>query len=149
TKMLAGYQQCLTEFEIPINEKYIKLENEENDIGQIYEFKNGIAAAREFCEMDDRPTGYLCINDMTALGAMKQFHKSGLSVPDQISIVGFDNIPYSEISTPELTTIDQCAYDMGVFSAKTLVESIEEPSKPHFSITMEPTLIIRNTVKKL
>ncbi len=148
-KMLMGYKQCLEEHGIAINENYIKLENEENDIGQIYEFKNGIAAAKAFCDMEDRPTGYICINDMTALGAIKQFNNSGLNVPDDVSVIGFDNIPYAEISTPELTTIDQCAYDMGAFSARTLIESIEDVGKPHFSVTMEPSIVIRNTVKKL
>ncbi|MEG0693679.1 MAG: LacI family DNA-binding transcriptional regulator [Oscillospiraceae bacterium] len=148
-KMLNGYKQCLMEHQIPINEDYIMLENEENDVGQIYEFKNGIAAAKAFSNMKEYPTGYICINDMTALGAIKQFNKSALNVPEHISVIGFDNIPYAEISTPELTTIDQCAYDMGSFSARTLIESIEDPGKPHFSVTMEPSLVIRNTVKKI
>lgn len=145
-KMLEGFKQCLKDFDIPIIGDFIMLSTEEKDAGQIYEFKNGIEAVNRFVAMDNRPTGYLCINDMTALGAIKQFTKCNIRVPQDVSIIGFDNIPYSEISIPELTTIDQCAYDMGLLSSKNLIESIEDPSKPLFSVTMEPTLVVRNTV---
>lgn len=148
-KMLDGYQHCLRDHGIDVRSDYIRLDSKEVDSGEIYEFKNGISVATQFCAMADRPTGYLCINDMTALGAIKGFSLAGLRVPEDVSVFGFDNIPYAEIATPELTTIDQCAYDMGAISSKILIESIEEPTKAHYSITLEPSVILRNSVKKI
>jgi LacI family transcriptional regulator len=148
-KMLDGYRQCLADNGITVNEHFIKLSSSEKDDGQVFEISNGKAIADEFCAMENRPTGYICINDMTALGAMAQFQENGLKVPDDVSVIGFDNIPYAEISTPKLTTIDQRAYDMGAVSIKLLMESIESPSSLHYSVRLEPSLVERSSVKKI
>lgn len=144
--MLDGYKKCLADYHIPLNEDYIRLSGGEKDDGQNFEIRNGRDIANAFSAMEDRPTGYLCINDMTALGAMDQFMKNGLKVPDDISIIGFDNIPYAEFSMPKLTTIDQHAYDMGAVSSKLLTESIEDPKSLHFSARLEPDLVERGSV---
>jgi len=148
-RMLDGYKQCLTDHGIPIEDKNIKLPTTEKDNEQNYEISNGRMIANEFSAMKDRPTGYICINDMTALGAMDQFLANGIKVPDDVSIIGFDNIPYAELSIPKLTTIDQRAYDMGAISTKLLMENIEEPSSREYSVRLEPTLVERCSVKKL
>ena len=148
-RMVEGYRQALADHHIPEIPRDICLSETERDDTQIYEFENGRAAATYFIDMEDRPTGYVCVNDMTALGAIRTFQSAGLSVPQDVSLTGFDNIPYSEISSPRLTTIDQCTYDMGSLSTRMLVESIEEPKKPHSSITLEPTLVERDSVRTL
>lgn len=99
--------------------------------------------------MKDRPTGYVCLNDMTALGAIKGFAASGLQVPQDVSVIGFDNIPFAKMSTPELTTVDQCIYGMGTMAAQFLIDNIQNPTKPQVSITLEPTIILRNSVRSL
>lgn len=99
--------------------------------------------------MKDRPTGYVCLNDMTALGAIKGFAASGLQVPQDVSVIGFDNIPFAKMSTPELTTVDQCIYCMGTMAAQFLIDNIQDPAKPQVSITLEPTIILRNSVRSL
>lgn len=148
-KMLTGYKHCLADNGIKPNEEYIHLADEELESGEIYEFKNGMACAEFFVSMEDRPTACICINDMTALGLIKGFTDSGLRVPDDVSVFGFDNIPFSAISTPTLTTVDQRAYDMGSLSSKVLIENIEEPGKSQFSITLEPSIVQRDSVKQL
>ncbi len=148
-RMLEGYRQALTDHHIREIPRDICLSETERDDTRIYEFENGRAAATYFIGMEDRPTGYVCVNDMTALGAIRTFQSAGLSVPQDVSIIGFDNIPYSEISSPRLTTIDQCTYNMGSLSTRMLVESIEEPTKPRASVTLEPTLVERDSVRTL
>lgn len=148
-QMLEGYKRCLREHGISIEEDYILLSGFENESEQSYEYQNGLAKAEQLCAMENCPTACICINDMTAFGIMKGLRAKGLRVPDDISVIGFDNIPYSEISTPELTTIDQFSYDMGSISTRILIESIEEPEKPQYSVSLEPKLVERNTVKSL
>ena len=150
-KMLDGYKKCLADHGVPVNEDYIKLSTLalEKDYGQIYEITNGKNIANEFIAMEDRPTGYICINDMSALSAMDQFLKNGFRIPEDISIIGFDNLPYSQISTPKLTTIDQRVNDMGAISIKLLMECIEDPNSCHYSVRLEPSLIERGSVKKI
>jgi LacI family transcriptional regulator len=83
---------------------------------------------------------------MTALGAMRAFIAHGLRVPEDISVIGFDNIPYCEISVPALTTIDQHAYEMGELSARLLIERIAKPRKLQYSVALAPTLVVRSSV---
>lgn len=145
-QMLDGYRQGLADARLPILEEFIHLSGHETDSANVYEFENGRAAADEFCRRKDRPTGYVCINDMTALGAIKAFTGYGLRVPQEVSVIGFDNIPYAKIAVPELTSIDQSAYEMGSMSCSMLIERIQEPTKPYCSIVLEPRLIVRHSV---
>lgn len=148
-EMLKGYQECLENAGLEIRSDYIRLGNREEDQEEIYEFENGIRMAKCFAKMKDRPTGYVCLNDMTALGAIKGFSASGLQVPQDVSVIGFDNIPFAKMSTPELTTVDQCIYGMGTMAAQFLIDNIQDPTKPQVSITLEPTIILRNSVRSL
>ena len=148
-QMLEGYRQALSDAGLPVREDYIHLSGQELGAGAvIYEFENGMAVAGKFCEMEDRPTGYVCINDMTALGAMKAFSNHGLRVPQDVSIIGFDNIPYAKIAVPELTSIDQSAYEMGAISSDMLIEHIKDPDKAVSPTILEPKLIVRQSVAR-
>ena len=144
--MLAGYLDCLKEYGCQIREEDIMLPTLEQEQTQVYEFANGAACAEAFCAMVSRPTGFVCINDMTALGAMGRFSDKGLRIPEDVSVIGFDNIPYCEISTPALSTIDQHAYEMGSMSARLIIEHIRWPEKAQYSVTLMPTLIERASV---
>ena len=146
--MLQGYKDCLAQAGIPIVDEYISLENTESELGEIFEFKNGRHAVQKFLQLAKRPTGYVTLNDMTAMGVIREFAKNGYSVPEDISVVGFDNIPFCEVISPELTTVDQCAYDMGNMATKTLIDEIEHKSRVNISIILEPTLVRRKTVAK-
>lgn len=148
-QMLEGYKQSLIDANLPVIDKFIHLNSQEIDGASIYEFENGMAAAKGFCDKSDRPTGYMCINDMTALGAMKAFTQHGLKIPEDVSVIGFDNIPYAKIAIPELTTIDQCAYEMGILSSRMLIEHIEDVTKPNVSVVLEPTLVVRHSVGRV
>lgn len=146
---LKGFREALEERGLPIREEWIRLAQAEQDGGgHVYEFQNGRSAADWFAELADRPTGYVCVNDMTALGAVSQFVKRGLRVPEDLSVVGFDNIPYAEIATPPLTTVDQCTYEMGKLAAKLLIEGVESPDLPDSSVLLEPTLVERESVRR-
>ena len=145
-RMLTGYMDCLKEFGCEAREEDIMLPALEQEQTQVYEFTNGAACAQAFCAMESRPTGFVCINDMTALGAMGRFSAKGFRIPEDVSVIGFDNIPYCDISTPTLTTIDQHAYEMGRMSARLIIEHIRQPEKPQYSVTLMPTLIERGSV---
>lgn len=149
-QLLEGFRSCLQSRGIALREEWIYLSPAEQDnTKQLFEFENGKKAAQWFADRTERPTGYVCINDMTAIGAMAQFRESGISVPEEASVIGFDNIPYAELCQPSLTTIDQSAYDMGNLAAKLLIQEAESPDQPHYTIALEPTLIERDSVRCL
>ncbi len=137
--MLEGYRDALREAALPETPAFEMLAGVESDRVGIYEIENGGECARSFLAMAERPTGFVCINDMTALGAMRAFAAAGLRIPEDVSIVGFDNIPYCELSAPTLTTIDQRAYELGALALRRLVTKESE------SAMLAPSLVIRNS----
>jgi DNA-binding LacI/PurR family transcriptional regulator len=91
-------------------------------------------------------TAIFAANDLTAIGAMAALKAQGLSVPDDVSVVGFDAIHLSGYSTPPLTTVRQPAYEMGRRAAELLIDSIRATSvdKPT-KVLFKPELIVRQS----
>jgi len=74
---------------------------------------------------EERPTALFCANDLMAIGAMEYCKSVGLRVPDDVSIVGFDDLPFASLLTPRLTTVRQPAHDMGRRAAELLFDMLE------------------------
>jgi len=87
------------------------------------------APAHRLLELDDRPTAIFASNDLSAGEVIRTAHELGLSVPDDLSVVGFDNIPESALTDPPLTTIDQSIQAMGQAAVETLIDLIEHPER--------------------
>lgn len=89
---------------------------------------------------------YFADNDEIAIGAMRAFKEKGYRIPEDVAIIGFDNIPYSTYVDPPLTTIDVPKAFMGKVAAKNIISSIQNPS-PHFTkIEINTTLVIRDSI---
>ena len=102
------------------------------------------ACALLLARNDPRPTAILCGNDVLALGALVECRVRGLKVPDEISIVGFDNLEFSTHSNPPLTTIDVPAEDMGISAAEHVLRRLEGESVTLHS-PVEVELILRGS----
>lgn len=143
-QMLSGYKKCLADNKIDIVPQYIKISDIDAEIPESFELKNGKSAASKFLKMKNPPTGFVCINDMTALGLINRLTDKGYSVPGDFSIIGFDNTPYAALSQPPLTTVEQSAHPMGAEAMKILAENIETQTQR--SVLFKPSLIKRKTV---
>lgn len=84
-------------------------------------------------------------NDVMAFGGMKVLLRNGYKIPENVSIVGFDNVQISEFVEPELTTINQPIYDMGRESCRLLVKVINNEDVPEKTLYFKPKLLIRST----
>ena len=108
--------------------------------------KSGYQGGKRFLKMAEPPTAIFAANDYMAFGVYEAILEEGRRVPEEIALVGFNDIEFSAMKGIELTTIGQKKYEMGALSVKTLVEKIEErkigSSK---EIILEPELIIRKT----
>jgi DNA-binding LacI/PurR family transcriptional regulator len=91
-----------------------------------YRQASGTALAAEALERADRPTALLCANDLMAIGALEYCKAVGIRVPEDLSIVGFDDLPLSALITPRLTTVRQPAHEMGFRAVTALFDLIEE-----------------------
>lgn len=91
-------------------------------------------------------TAVFCFNDISAIGAIRAIGDAGLRVPEDISVMGFDDIITSAFYRPSLTTVKQPLREMGSRAAQALLERISDPEKEYQAeITMEPELIVRES----
>jgi LacI family transcriptional regulator len=103
--------------------------------------------ARELLLLDQPPSAVFAANDVSAIGTMKVAAELGLDVPEDLSVIGFDNIPESALSTPPLTTIDQSIQEMGSEAARLLIELINEPAREPAHLTLPTKLVVRQSCR--
>lgn len=94
-------------------------------------------------------TAYCAVNDIVALGALKAFQEYGYKVPDDISIMGFDNMPFGEISSPSLTTMNVPKRALGELAVKRLIEQGNKTTYTPCKTELLTSLVIRQSVKKI
>jgi len=119
----------------------------EKTIERSYSVKQGREAMRQLLQLKKLPTAVLCGNDILAMGAVAECQSSGIKVPDEISIAGFDDLDMSSQIKPALTTIHVPSAEMGENAAEYLVAQIrQEPFEPPTEI--ETRLMVRETTAK-
>jgi LacI family transcriptional regulator len=106
-----------------------------------FQFDGGRRAAREILAQDELPTAIVAANDMMAFGVIKELHQAGLSIPGDISIVGFDDIAFAELTEPPLTTVCLSRVELGRRTIEALLQNIERPQE-HGSEVHIPTYLI-------
>jgi LacI family transcriptional regulator len=107
---------------------------------------SGYEAAKKFLAMRDSPSAIFGVNDYMALGALEAILDSGLRVPEDVALIGFNDIEFSSLKTVELSTIGQKKYEMGSIAVHTLIERIEKGDGDRArQITLEPELIVRKS----
>ncbi|MFZ0630221.1 MAG: LacI family DNA-binding transcriptional regulator [Acidobacteriaceae bacterium] len=92
-----------------------------------------------------RFTAIVCFNDMAAIGAIRALHDAQLRVPQDISVVGFDDIPQAAFQMPSLTTVRQPLHTMGKLAADVLMEHLATNATMPAELSVEPQLIVRET----
>ena len=95
----------------------------------------------------DRPDGVFCVNDLTAVAVMKAAKKLGISIPDELKIVGFENSRSASICEPELSSVDQFGYDLGKKATELLIKRINADSFDYTpeQHTLKTELIVRGS----
>jgi DNA-binding LacI/PurR family transcriptional regulator len=112
---------------------------------------HGIEPTQRLLDLKNPPDAIFAVNDGVAIGAMSVITESGKKIPEDISIVGFDDEPYSPYFTPSLTSVWQPVYDMGMLSAKILMNrfSAKSPKTNYRQEILKPELIIRKSSRRL
>jgi len=110
-----------------------------------YTIKGGREAARRLLKLSDRPTAIVAANDITAFGAMESARQLGISIPDELSITGFDDLPEASERYPSLTTVHQPVREMGKKSAKLLLTALAENKLPKGHTKMPVSLVVRES----
>jgi len=105
-------------------------------------FAGGRAAAKEILDAGFRPTAIICVNDFMAIGVLRQLRESGLRVPEDVSVSGFDNISLSEVSSPALTTLH---IPRDLIGRQILEHLVITPELSPDEIVIEPELLVRES----
>ena len=132
----SGYERALKEFGIPIRNEWIYNT-------QSLDFEMGVHAMRSLLQLEVKPSAVFAVSDTLAIGALKEINVCGLNVPEDIAIIGFDKISFSNMTNPTLTTIAQPMYKMGCTAANMLIHRIKGEKVE--SIVLDHELIIRET----
>ena len=114
-----------------------------------WEYENGRLLAREFLRLSPLPTAAFVYNDVTAIGVMSQLAADGVRIPEDVSVMGFDNIITTEYTTPPLTTVSQPAFDTGAMATRIILDKIMGTNMANCRINLHPQLIERKSVKNL
>jgi DNA-binding LacI/PurR family transcriptional regulator len=106
--------------------------------------RSGYIAGRRLAVEPDM-TAVFVANDQMALGVLRAFAETGLQVPDQVSVVGFDDVPEAAFFGPPLTTVRQDFDEVGLLALKLLLEQMAEGSKEERHVVVEPRLVVRKS----
>jgi LacI family transcriptional regulator len=106
---------------------------------------SGYAATRRLLELPDPPTAVFAFNDLLAVGALRAAHDLGISVPDELSIVGFDDLDIASLVTPQLTTVRQPLAEMGRLAATLLLDMLGGGTVQPLHFELTTTLVERQS----
>ncbi|ELF5324404.1 substrate-binding domain-containing protein [Vibrio cholerae] len=136
-----GYKRALAEAGIAMNPDWIV----ESD----FECEGGYQAFEKLYQRGKLPSALFVSNDMMAMGVIQAASQRGLRVPDDLSLIGYDDVHIAKFMTPALTTIHQPKYRLGKAAIDTLLYRLENPDTTAQVVQLEPTLVVRNSVRKL
>jgi LacI family transcriptional regulator len=135
-----GYKKALKDAGIKYNKDYV--------IKSDYKEEGGYSAMKKLLTLPEPPTAVFAGNDSMAIGAIKAVYEAGLNVPNDISIVGFDDIEISKYINPPLTTIKASIIDSADMGVRKIVDMIEKKNELSARYIMKTELIIRNSTKE-
>jgi len=140
TDRVNGYRAALQKHGIPANESLV--------LGTDFGEKNGYIQTKKLLTLPEYPTAIFALSNLISLGTLRALKEAGLSVPDDISIVSFDEQPYSAFLTCPMTTVEQPREEIGKLAFLNLLEMINKESrKKTENLVLKPRLIIRESVK--
>lgn len=134
---VTGYRCALQEAGLPVNETLIIKGN--------FQFETGYQAAQQFLTGPTPPTAIFACNDLMAIGAINAAIKQGWQVPQQLSVIGFDDIRMAAYTTPLLTTVAQPKYEMGFIATAMLLERIHTQEMAPRQKLLDTQLVVRES----
>jgi LacI family transcriptional regulator len=136
-----GYRRALETAGIPFRPELVRIGGFRDDTAR--------EAARALLALDPRPTAIFAANDASAIETIAVARSLGLSVPDDLSVVGFDNVPESVLCEPPLTTVEQSIQRMGYEAVQMLIGLIEDPTTSPEQVVLPTRLVERRSCRAL
>src|SRR6266850_3414687 len=134
---LKGFPRALDEARISIEPEYVQEAR--------FDRQSGHQAALRLLRMLPRPTAIFACNDLMALGVLLAARELDVSCPEELSVVGFDNLDFTEFTAPALTTVHQSGYQLGATAARLLLERIDGSKQRAKKLVLQTELKVRNS----
>jgi LacI family transcriptional regulator len=133
----AGYIQALRERGIALDPDLL--------VPAAFDVPSGQLGARQLLALPYPPTAIVAGNDLIAIGAITTLKRFGKRIPEDVAVVGFDNIPMAALYDPPITTIAQPLYEMGAFAMQAILDRVRTPALPGTAVIFATPLIVRRS----
>ena len=137
---LEGYEAALRQANIKYRDDYV--------VHEVFLKEGGQDAVVELMSLSDPPTALVVADDIMALGVLRMLDNMGMSVPEDISIISFNNVMISELASPPLTTVDINIFSLGYEATKCLIHNIHFPASEAKRVIVPHKLIRRESCQK-
>jgi LacI family xylobiose transport system transcriptional regulator len=135
---LDGVRSALEAAQVPLDESLVRP-------GMWFSFEDGFGHGRDLLRLPERPTAVVCGNDLQAFGVLEAARQAGLRVPQDLSVVGFDDISYARWSGPQLTTVYQPFAEMGATAAETVLALAAGQTIRQSHVELAVQLVVRDS----
>lgn len=134
-----AFEEAMREIGLPVKPGFIV----EGD----HRLEGGKKALQMLSELRERPTALMCSNDMTAIGVMREAFELGIKIPEDLSVIGFDDIRIAEFMTPPLTTIQMSQSELARLAFEALLKEVkrETPSPEGTEFVLKTRLVLRSS----
>ena len=134
---LAGYRRALEESSLPVDQQLI--------INKSSSFQSGVESASILLDLPQPPTAIFAGNNLLTLGALRAIHARNMNIPKDISIIGFDDMYWSESLNPPLTAVRQDGFEIGRRATELLLSRMVDPDRPCIKVTLDAKLKVRKS----
>ena len=134
---LEGYREAMENSRITLDPELIEYANFRED--------GSYRATRRMLSLPNPPDAIFVANNRMLVGALRACREAGVEIPNQVSLVGFDDLPWADLTTPSITTLRQPTYEIGAAAARLLVERLQGNREPGREIVFQPELVVRES----
>ncbi len=138
---VAGFRTAIEAAGLSLRDEYV--------VPGDYHEESGVRGAEKLLSMSEPPTAIFALNDLEAFGVYQAARKLGISIPDQLSVVGFDDVQGAEWAGPPLTTVRQPLTEMSEEAARMLVRMRDQEPDLSIRVDLATTLVVRNSTRRL
>ncbi len=139
-----GYKNALSEFSVPFTEALVMDSAVDADVG----VEGGYSMTRRLLQQQDRPSALLVMNNLLVVGTLKALKEAQLQIPQDLSLITWDDFELAEHLTPPLTLVDQPTYTMGSLAAEQLMKAVMQNMKLEpLEVVLKPRLIVRESTR--
>jgi LacI family transcriptional regulator/LacI family repressor for deo operon, udp, cdd, tsx, nupC, and nupG len=132
-----GYRGALAGHRVAVDDALVRTGDSRQESGR--------RLTRELLELSDPPTAILVGNNLMTLGALEAIHLARRRIPDDVAVIGYDDMPWALALNPPLTAVRQPGYEMGRRAAELLLRRIQEPGCRPSVVTLQPELVVRRS----